>query len=58
LAKQRLTQVNNHLTQTGVNPSQLLATNYGEQQAYDSSSWDESLFYDRRVTITLIYFAN
>lgn len=58
LAKQRLSQVNNHLTHTGVNPSQLLATNYGEQQTYDSSSWDESLFYDRRVTITLIYFAN
>jgi peptidoglycan-associated lipoprotein len=58
LAKQRLTQVNNELTQTGVNPKQLLATNYGENQNYDTSSWDESLFYDRRVTISLTYFAD
>lgn len=58
LAKQRLTQVNNNLTQAGVNPSQLLATNYGEQQNYDTSSWGEPLFYDRRVTISLTYFAN
>jgi len=58
LAKQRLAQVNNTLTQTGVNPSQLLATNYGEQQNYDTTSWDENLFYDRRVTISLTYFAD
>lgn len=58
LAKQRLTQVNNELTQTGVKPKQLLATNYGENQNYDTSSWDESLFYDRRVTISLTYFAD
>jgi outer membrane protein OmpA-like peptidoglycan-associated protein len=58
LAKQRLAQVNNNLTQTGVNPKQLLATNYGEHQNYDTSSWDESLFYDRRVTIFLTYFAD
>lgn len=58
LAKQRLTKVNNQLTQIGVNPSQLLATNYGEQHNYDTSSWGESLFYDRRVSISLNYFAN
>lgn len=57
LAKQRLAQVNNNLTQIGVNPSQLLATNYGEHQNYDTTSWDENLFYDRRVTISLTYFA-
>jgi len=58
LSKQRLSKVNNHLTQSGVNPSQLLASNYGEQNAYDNSSWNEGLFYDRRVTINLSYFGN
>jgi len=58
LAKQRLAKVNNKLTQSGVNPSQLLATNYGERHNYDTSTWGEALFYDRRVTISLNYFAN
>ncbi|PCH63172.1 MAG: hypothetical protein COC04_04715 [Gammaproteobacteria bacterium] len=58
LAKRRLSQVNNHLTQAGVNPSQLLATNYGERHNYDTSTWGEALFYDRRVTISLNYFAD
>lgn len=57
LAKQRLAAVNNKLTQTGVNPSQLLATNYGERHNYDTSTWGEALFYDRRVTVSLNYFA-
>jgi outer membrane protein OmpA-like peptidoglycan-associated protein len=58
LAQHRLSQVNNQLTQAGVNPSQLLATNYGEQENYHKNSWDENLFYDRRVTISLSYFAD
>ena len=58
LAKRRLSQVNNQLTQAGVNPSQLIATNYGERHNYDTSTWGEALFYDRRVTISLNYFVD
>jgi len=57
LANRRLSKVNNLLTHAGVNPSQLLATNYGERHNYDTSTWGEALFYDRRVTISLSYFA-
>jgi outer membrane protein OmpA-like peptidoglycan-associated protein len=53
LAQKRLDSITNKLVLTGVNNSQLLATNYGEQANNNSGSWGEELFYDRRVTITL-----
>lgn len=57
LAKQRLSAVSNQLlAQAGMTPNQLLTTNYGEQANTHSGSWDEALFYDRRVTINLSYF--
>jgi outer membrane protein OmpA-like peptidoglycan-associated protein len=46
LAKQRLSAVSN----------QLLTTNYGGQANEHNGLWDETLFYDRRVTISLSYF--
>jgi outer membrane protein OmpA-like peptidoglycan-associated protein len=56
LASQRLSAVSHLLTQAGTKPNQLLTTNYGEQANDHNGSWDEALFYDRRVTITLRYF--
>jgi outer membrane protein OmpA-like peptidoglycan-associated protein len=56
LANQRLVAVSNQLIQAGTQSNQLLTTNYGEQSNEHRGSWDEALFYDRRVTITLRYF--
>ncbi|HDY86045.1 hypothetical protein LCGC14_0950100 [marine sediment metagenome] len=56
LASQRLSAVSNQLAQAGTQSNQLLTTNYGEQSNEHRGSWDEALFYDRRVTITLRYF--
>lgn len=56
LANQRLLAVSNQLTQAGTQSNQLLTTNYGEHANNHNGSWDEALFYDRRVTITLSFF--
>lgn len=56
LASQRLSAVSGQLSQAGTKSEQLLTTNYGEQANQHNGEWDEALFYDRRVTITLNYF--
>lgn len=56
LAKTRLNSVEGYLSLNGANSSQILTTNYGENQNMNNGSWGEELFYDRRVTITLNSF--
>jgi outer membrane protein OmpA-like peptidoglycan-associated protein len=56
LAKTRLNSVEDYLSLKGANSSQILTTNYGENENVNNGSWGEELFYDRRVTITLNSF--
>lgn len=56
LAKQRLSSVSEQLIKSGTQSNQLLTTNYGEDDNKHNGAWDEALFYDRRVTITLRFF--
>ena len=56
LASERLLAVSGQLSQAGTQSDQLLTTNYGEQANQHNGKWNEALFYDRRVTITLNYF--
>ena len=58
LAKKRLDSVTNYLSLSGTNSSQLLTTNYGENENMNNGSWGEELFYDRRVTITLSLYGH
>ncbi|PHS26846.1 MAG: hypothetical protein COA83_02180 [Methylophaga sp.] len=56
LAKTRLNSVEGYLSLHGANSSQILTTNYGENENINNGSWGEELFYDRRVSITLSFF--
>lgn len=57
IAQNRLDAVSHYLSLYGSNSSQLLLTNYSENQNKHNGSWGEELFYDRRVTITLSSFS-
>jgi outer membrane protein OmpA-like peptidoglycan-associated protein len=57
LAQKRLDSVAHYLSLQGTDNAQLQTTNYGENQNMNHGSWGDELFYDRRVTITLICFS-
>ncbi len=58
LAQIRLDAVAHYLRLQGIDNAQLQTTNYGENKNMHRGSWGDELFYDRRVTITLICFSS